>query len=247
MKTENPKESLIDKIRKLLRLADPDNGGTVPEMESALRKAQQLMTRHGIESMQLGEEKSASDIAKEEIATGRRKDAADRWIPQIIQRVFCVKVLWSRTYAPSIGKNGGWQHLYIFVGEPLDVELAKLTLIHIRASMMAGLDSFIATTGKPRNAHVKNSYFFGVASGFIRESVHAQHAEAKRHSAAEASRYALALVKKENRIEQFVKSEIKPKVQKSRSIARHDCEAYDSGYSAGAAIDFTTKIEGRAA
>ena len=127
------------------------------------------------------------------------------------------------------------------------MELAKVALGHLREAMLDGLVSFLVHTGKRRDAHTKNSYFRGVADGFIWESTHAQHAELKRHRKEEANRYALVLLDKEKRISEFVKTTIKPKATASRSRARHDAEAYDHGYQRGSAIDFTTKLERRAA
>ena len=45
-----PQSDILDKIRKLLRLADRSRGSTENEAKVALAKAQELMTRHNIDS-----------------------------------------------------------------------------------------------------------------------------------------------------------------------------------------------------
>ncbi len=47
----NPQSNILDKIRKLLRLADRSRGATENEAKVALSKAQELMTRHNIDSV----------------------------------------------------------------------------------------------------------------------------------------------------------------------------------------------------
>jgi hypothetical protein len=57
MKSES---DILDKIRKLLRLADRSRGSTENEAKVALAKAQELMTRHNIDSALLRRERGES-------------------------------------------------------------------------------------------------------------------------------------------------------------------------------------------
>ena len=57
MKSES---EILEKIRKLLRLADRSRGSTENEAKVALAKAQELMTRHNIDSALLRMERGES-------------------------------------------------------------------------------------------------------------------------------------------------------------------------------------------
>jgi glutamate-1-semialdehyde 2,1-aminomutase len=115
MNPEN--ESIINKIRNLFKMADPANGASQNETEIAMRKAKELMTRHGIEQMHI-EDKPAEAFQQETINTGRRRRDEDRWIPTVIHQVFEVKVLFTQAWDSA---KHTYRHAYLFVGEPVDV------------------------------------------------------------------------------------------------------------------------------
>lgn len=235
--------NLIEKIRNLFKMADPKNGATPNEMEVALRKAQELMTRHGIEKMQLGEAQEPETICKETINTNRKKRDEDRWIPAVIHQVFDVKVIWMKSWDPTVGSSGGYRHNYIFIGESFDVEAAKIAMPIIYEAMKNGLNSHLRMTGKKWNTTTANSFFRGVAQGFIKESTHGRQAEMKRFKKDEQDRFAIVLAEKKERIEKWVESNMDVEYKADRSRAGYDHVAYDHGKRVGAAIDFTTKIK----
>jgi hypothetical protein len=238
------KSNLIEKIKGLFRLADPANGGTANEMEVALRKAQELMTKHGIEQMQVGETtESESGINKETINTNRKKRDEDRWIPAVIATVFGVKVFINKAWDQSAGRFGGYRHCYVFVGEELDVMAAKIALPLIYEAMKNGLNSHLKMTGKAWNTHTANSFFRGVAQGFINESTHGRQAAMKKFKQEEQDRFAIVLVEKSKRIAKWIGENMETKKgRKSTSRAERDQDALDHGRRVGAAIDFTTKL-----
>jgi hypothetical protein len=62
---------ILDKIRKLLRLADRSRGSTENEAKVALAKAQELMTRHNIDSALLRMERGESGGASFTVNKGK--------------------------------------------------------------------------------------------------------------------------------------------------------------------------------
>lgn len=237
-------ESIIEKVRKLLRLADPANGGTVPEMETALRKAQELMTRHGIEQMQIDDKRDPEAIQQEISNTGRRKDTSDYWIPMILKSVFSVKVLYGSEWTGKHTRDGRniYNLRYYFFGEPDDIQLAKLAVNIIRNSMIEGFNKYVKAVGSTRNIHTKDSYYRGVAEGFIKESTHGRQAAMKRFKQEEQDRFSIVLLDKIKRIDSYIKGNVKTSSAKARSYKRHDAQAFQAGKTHGASIDFTTKI-----
>lgn len=241
MSTQNT-TTIIEKIRSLFKMADPQNGATANEMEVALRKARELMTRHGIEQMQVGEVREAETINKVSINTGRKKRDEDRWIPTVIHQVFDVKVVYSAQWDINVGRSGGYRHVYIFVGEQFDIEAARVALPLIYEAMKNGLNRHLRATGKSWNTNTANSFFRGVADGFINESTHGQQAAMRKFKKEEQDRFALVIADKKKRINEWVEQNMDLRSSRSRSRARHDVDAHDHGRRVGASIDFTSKI-----
>lgn len=241
MSTNNT-STIIEKIRNLFKMADPQNGATANEMEVALRKARELMTRHGIEQMQVGEAREAETINKVSVNTGRRKRDEDRWIPAVIHQVFDVKVVYSAQWDSTVGSTGGYRHVYIFVGESLDIEAARVALPMVYEAMKNGLNAHLRMTGKKWNTTTANSFFRGVADGFINESTHGQQAAMRKFKKEEQDRFAIVIADKKKRIREWVEENMDLKTSRSRSRAGMDRAAHEHGKQVGASIDFTSKI-----
>ena len=95
MKSES---DILDKIRKLLRLADRSRGSTENEAKVALAKAQELMTRHNIDSALLRMERGESGgagftVNKGKVDLPKTLNPADLMILSILQAHFNVKTI----------------------------------------------------------------------------------------------------------------------------------------------------------
>jgi hypothetical protein len=231
-------ESLLNKIRNLLKLADPANGATQAEMETAMRKAQELMVRHGIEQMDLGSAAEASPVDEERVTMSRKKYPQDRWIPRVLKAVFDVDILVS-----SAWRHGAYRHMYIIIGEPVDREAAKMAITYVFDAMTKGLNAYLKVTGQSWNSTTAHSFYRGVAEGFIRESAHGRAAAMKRFKKEEQDRFAIVLVDKSKAIAKYVETKYPKLRYGSRGIrANFDESAHAAGHAAGAAIDFSTKL-----
>jgi hypothetical protein len=60
-----PEQNIIEKIRKLLELADEERGGTEAERELAAQRAQELMLKHNIEMGELKGQSAEGDVGEE--------------------------------------------------------------------------------------------------------------------------------------------------------------------------------------
>jgi hypothetical protein len=98
----NPQSDILDKIRKLLRLADRSRGATENEAKVALAKAQELMTRHNIDSvlfrMEHGEPGAGSfTVDKGKVDLPKTLNPADFQILSILQKHFNVRCILTHT------------------------------------------------------------------------------------------------------------------------------------------------------
>ena len=96
--TNKPKSDILDKIRKLLRLADRSRGSTENEAKVALAKAQELMTRHNIDSalfrMEHGESAAAVfKVNKGKVDLPKTLNPADLMILSLLQAHFNVRTI----------------------------------------------------------------------------------------------------------------------------------------------------------
>ncbi len=153
--------------------------------------------------------------------------------------MFEVKTIYTETYDEEQRK---FRFAYILVGEPMDIEMAKIGYKIIYDAMRLGLNAHLRGTAKKWNTHTANSFFRGVADGFIKESTHGRQAAMRKFKKEEQDRFAIVLVEKGKRIAKYVEEVIKPRSTKSRSRAGLDSGAFAHGKQIGGAIDFTSKL-----
>ena len=70
-------EKIIDKINKLLAVADPSKNPSEAEVQAALLKAQELMVKHGLEMGDLNDTKEP-EVIEENLDTGTQTAATWR-------------------------------------------------------------------------------------------------------------------------------------------------------------------------
>ena len=96
MKTQS---DILDKVRKLLRLADRSRGSTENEAKVALAKAQELMTRHNIDSALLRMERESEGggggfkVNKGSFDLPKSLNPADMMILSLLQAHFNVRTI----------------------------------------------------------------------------------------------------------------------------------------------------------
>jgi len=131
----------------------------------------------------------------------------------------------------------------VFVGTPADVEIAKTVLPVIYAAMSRGLNAHLKARGITWNTSTANSFFRGVADGFIKASVHGQAAAMKAFKKDEQDRFAIVLANKKDAIAKYQKESMNVKKgRQNSSSARHDASAFADGFARGKSIDVTTKL-----
>jgi hypothetical protein len=269
--------SILEKIRALFRLADTTRGASRAEAELAMQRAQEIMAKYGISKIDVAdasEEARAArkfNIHQREYRTGRPKYPSDLYIAHILHACFNVRVIWSTEFEKirtKPRKAGGiererWikRHIYIFVGEPEDTELAEMATQELH-KMMRGLfdqymrqhygkgfwgskDSNLPNTdladevesGETSVGDLRHSFLRGMERGFIDAAKKGQAKAFENEAASRVSAYAIVLVDKSKAIVNWIEQNITTSKSKggARSSSWHG-HAYGEGYKRGGEI-----------
>ena len=223
MKSES---DILDKIRKLLRLADRSRGSTENEAKVALAKAQELMTRHNIDSallrMEAGE-KSGIDVTKGLYELPKSLNPADMLILSLLQAHFNVRV---------ILMQGHRKTPVDIIGAPADVDFAIFALSYLRETFFRCWNEFKRTTVSPDKA----SYYRGLHDGIHAELTAAKHRAEQSYGSDARQSYALAVVDRDAAITRYVE-ETYGKVGTRRTRRRRlDSRSYVAGETKGRTI-----------
>ena len=111
------RDAIIDKIKKLLRMK---NGGTPDEVATALRLAQELAEKHGIDLTTVNPDEEAireKPISHEDAVCGARVSWESKYAGMIADQFFKVRVFKSVNEARS-------KYILRFVGEDWDRQIA---------------------------------------------------------------------------------------------------------------------------
>lgn len=129
-------EKIVDRIRKLLRLAK-DKGASEAEAASALAKAQELMLQHNIDHV---DDEDKPGIVQGEISPDRWDSKWHLYIANAVAELFTCRTLWNK------------QCNFRFVGMPLNVQAAEVTfpfvIDQIETLYKEGLNAFKQQVGK---------------------------------------------------------------------------------------------------
>lgn len=114
------RENIIEKIRKMLALADERNGGTEGERSNAMAMAQALMMKHRIEEYELAQAEGRHllpGIVMVDIGDFKQ---GRMWIPDLMRAIadpMVVDSIWS----PRVGGSG-----FVLVGRPESIAYVQL-------------------------------------------------------------------------------------------------------------------------
>jgi len=225
MKTES---DILDKIRKLLRLADRSRGSTENEAKVALAKAHELMTRHNIDSALLRMERESEGGGSFTVNKGtcdlpKSLNPADILILSLLQAHFNVR---------TILMQGRDKTPVDIIGAPEDVDFAVYALNFLRATFFRCWNEFKRTTLKPDKA----SYYRGLRDGINAELTAAKRRAEDSYAAEQRQQYALVVVDQKAAVTRYVDDnygKLRTRTQHSR---RMDSHSYVAGESKGRTI-----------
>lgn len=223
------KEKLIKKIRALLAKADISRGATPGEASSALAKAQELMTAHGLDAVEVETGERLYDIDHEAVVTDsevmRDYDLA---LSHVLMACFGVRVLFGR--ARFDRKS---YHSLILVGEALDRELAKIAIPILARAMDSHPDNY--------DLERCRSFYAGLEHGYVHASEQGRLRAQAIASRASVERFALVLVDKENAISAYMDATFKLKPPIEEPPVKGDPTAFFEGVSRGRELDLSAE------
>lgn len=217
-------QGLLDRLAKLLALADPKNGGTEAECMLAMERAQKMMKEHNLSVAQAAYEGGAKKTTEKVNvkAGGIINIAGYKWeitLAMAAANLAECKVLitWSGTYPNGRPKKGVY-----FVGEETDVAVAAAMWDYLYRTAHS-------LSRRERTATEKRSFLHGFCQRVHARSFHPQGVEPT----------ALVLYRqdKKDAIAQFI-GRTRPARQRSTSV---DGAAYHRGSEHGGRVDLGTR------
>ena len=225
MKKIDPK--ILERIKKLLNLANGTN--FEDEASTAMRMAQEYMTKHGVSlsDLELAEELK-EDIVKEYVTEedGFRSKNPERWALYLSMTVAVLCDCETYRYVRRTGTSN-----ITFVGYASDVELAKVLFICFYVAIRAAAVNNIREAGKKRL-----SFMLGVSLRLL-ERARAEKAEAKKEP---TGRYDIVVRSKQTSIKEWMKAEA-INLKDTHSRASHDQAAFEKGRAFGDTMDLMNK------
>jgi hypothetical protein len=225
----NSHDEILEKLRKLLRLADRSRGATEHEAKAALAKAHELMTRYNIDSAMLRTEREASSggtdfkVNSSKVELPKTLNPADLLILSLLQSHFNVRVILLR---------GSKETPVDIIGAPLDVEYAVFVFNFLRETFFRCWNEFKHTANKAD----RKSYYRGLHDGLKAALDSARQRAESSYSAEQRSRYQIVLVDANAIIDRHVAQKYGKLRSRRQQRRRVDSESYVAGKSKGATI-----------
>lgn len=218
---------ILDKVRKLLRLADRSRGATENEAKVALAKAQELMTRHNIDSallrMERGESGTSFAVDKGKVDLPKTLNPADLMILSLLQQHFNVKTILMPT---------GRGTPVDIIGAPADIDFAIYAFNFLRQTFFRCWNEFKTTRTNPDKA----SYYRGLRDGINAELKAAKERAEQSYAAEQRQAYGLVVVDQQAAITRYVADhygKLRNRAQRRRHV---DSGSYFAGEQKGRTI-----------
>ena len=229
-----PQSDILDKIRKLLRLADRSRGSTENEAKVALSKAQELMTRHNIDSvlfrMEHGESGTASfKVDKGKVDLPKTLNPADFMILSLLQSHFNVRCILTHTKTATPVD---------IIGAPEDVDFAIFAFNYLRQTFFRCWNEFKKSAWNPDKA----SYYRGLRDGINTELKAAKQRAEESYATDQQQTYALVVVDQTAAISRYVDEHYGKLRNRASRARRVDSSSYFAGETKGRTIQINRPL-----
>ena len=235
-RTMSAPANILDLVQKLLRLADTSRGATEHEAEAALAKAEELMTRHKIDSAMLrmldgSEDLPGIDVKKKVINLPKTISRAEILIFSILQSHFNVRiVLPRRSLTNSV-------HI---IGASEDVEFAIYVFHFLQETFIRCWNEFKGTTSFPDRKSYYRGLHDGIKTAIIEGKTRAEAAATRE----ERDQYQIVMADTDAAVERFMAAEYgEIRIRRNRK-SRVDPESYHAGKVEGGNIKINRTLPG---
>ncbi len=232
--SNKPQSEILEKIRKLLRLADTSRGATENEAKVALAKAQELMTRHNIDSALLRMERGESGgagftVDKGKVDLPKTLNPADLMILSLLQSHFNVK---------TILMPGSKGTPVDIIGAAADIDFAIFAFNYLRQTFFRCWNDFKRTHANPDKA----SYYRGLRDGLNAELKAAKQRAEESYATDQRQTYGLVVVDQEAAITRFVEENYGKLRARNTRARRVDSGSYFAGETKGRTIQINRPL-----
>ena len=173
------KENVIEKVRKLIALADADGGGTEAERALAMEKAQKLLWEHELSLLDVDTAPQELGVVEELMHT----ESALRWKAELFGAIG----MGLGMRAVQLPKPRNTHQFKLVVIGPKDrVEFAKLMTDWIAGQLMGDLNRALRTEMPPgANTRIWRREFLEAANARVHQRVKAQEREREQEAGLE--------------------------------------------------------------
>jgi len=230
--------NILDLVQKLLRLADTSRGATEHEAEAALAKAEELMTRHKIDSAMLRMAHGSEDlpgiaVKKEVINLPKTINPADMLILSLLQNHFNVRiVLFKHSQATPVDIIGTWE----------DVQFASHIFHFLRMTFSRCWTEFKLSASFPD----RKSYHRGLHDGLKTAILEGKKRAEVTASTEERSQYQIVMVDTAAAIDRYMGEQYGNLRKRRGRRSRVDSESYQAGRARGGTIKINRTLPGSA-
>lgn len=229
-------QDILDKIQKLLRLADRSRGATEHEAKVALAKAEELMTRHKIDSALLRMARAEKDrpsisIHNENFELPKTLNPADMLILSLLQHHFNVRVVLFKARAKTPVD---------IIGTAEDVQYAIYVFHFLRQTFFRCWNEFKTTTKTPD----RRSFYRGVYDGLRAALIEAKRKAESGYGERERGQYEIVLVDTRAALTAYMENQYGKLRSRSNRSVRRDSESYTAGKAKGATIQINRPLAG---
>jgi hypothetical protein len=234
------RQQIIDKIQKLLALANSSNEN---EAKSAAAMAQALLTKYNLTMTDIELEPGEEKYQSEYVQTDReRQDPAWKFVQSLLRDFFFVEIVQSKKRVEMnegdgvmYWKNTKTVHCYIMFGQSHNIIIAKYVRDFLMRAFPDSFKSYRARTGAPATS--RHSYYYGLFAGLF-EQLKAARGKVEQE-------VGLVVVQDAGLME-FIKDELgNVKEKKQSSNVGNDQKALQAGYEEGKNLKIAMGLDGR--
>lgn len=237
------KDQIIETIRKLLALADPDRNTSEAECKAAMERVHTLLRKYNMEMAEIAEVDSEGkpviDYDIEEIVGVEfKKSSTPRWVWDLmgmVARHTETAVYRNKKVVPNQRAKKGWSQVtrFIFFGDKVDAVIAADLGQYLYKAI-----SKLANQNYPGQYPQQTAFIKG-----INMRLYERFEEIRRqvHEEVHNGKYEMVMVGKQDAIQEYGVNQLNLKTHTAKkSNNRIDTEAYFRGKAAGGGLDLTT-------
>lgn len=234
------RQQIIDKIQKLLALANSSNEN---EAKTAASMAQALLTKHNLTATEVEQEPDEDKYTSEFVQTDRqRQDPAWKFVQSLLREFFFIEIVQSTKTIDLTGPADYWRtvkkvHCYLMFGQPHNVAIAKYVRDFLMRSFVDLFQDYRKRTGAAVSS--RNSYYLGLFRG-LKEQLQATKSKVENETG--------LMVIADADLNQFIKDSLKGKLKNvpSKTVINTDSEALADGYEKGKSLNIARGLNGGA-